>query len=510
LEKSINEKNEKDAFASQLELLPSSSGEEWAFDEMNLVELPFCLLQKTNKGRTSIPLSSNGGEYLKCSDENFGLPTAMAEPVLLGLLGLSMDRYGFKERIFSFSLRDLVERYSFPEKYKKYRAGGKLMTSVEQELHRIAATRLYSKRWYDKGLQKQVPIDAAIIDYIKIVDEGGGNSPRMIEIAWGTALFESVQSRYTKELDWNMYQKIERPLDRRLYRWLDRQLSIKDKELCKSIQNFGRYKMLMQGNLIDKGGRTASSYILKNLKDALQRLNGLGFAVRMTPDVTKPDFSLTFEKIAGNRNEIVECDPVGDLIREFNYYFHNVSRDSKKRRFREADREFAAQWIEAYGYDQSVWMVNKCNELHGRSPKADQKIYYFKGLETYEPAACSAFENHLKEAAGQQRLKIEETRRNLWGAYEEIMLGEAERQISTEKEAELSTQARELAKRRLPQNTPPSNIETFIGPLYRIELKNLKMTAINAMSQDEFNSFKSNVELEEALTKRHGYNPLKK
>jgi hypothetical protein len=508
----LKEKNRhtENGSMSQLELVPSSTNEDWAFDEMNLVEIPFCLLQNTNKGKNTVPLSASGLEYIESSQQKYGLPTALAEPVVLGLMWLSMSKYGFNERIIRFSVRELVEKYMYPNKYMQYRAGGKIMAAVEEELHRIAATRLYSKRWYDKKLGRHVDIDASIIDYISVINEGGKNSLRVLEVGWGTKLMESVQARYTKNLDVDLWLQIEHPLDRRMYRWLDRQLSSKERETVKSCQNFARFKLLMQGKVLDKGGRTASTYIFNKLSDTLERLNGLGFAVRMTPDKSKPDFSLIFDKIPGKVNEVVDTDPAGDLVRDFQYYFHGLQKGGKKYRLREADVEFASKWIESYGYEQSRWMLKKCRELHSRSPRSDDKIYYFKGLEAYEPAASSAFETHVKEVAGQQRLRMEETRRSQWGAYEDIMLIEAEKQMTDEKDAMLRSQAREQAKSHLPLNTPQTNIEIFLGPLIKIELKKLKLTSINAMPQDEFESYKTNAELDEALIERHGYNPLKR
>ncbi len=465
----------------QLELVPSTSSDDWAFDEMNLVEIPFALLQNTNKGKRMVPLSASGLEYLESSQQKYGLPTALAEPVVLGLMWLSMSKYSFKERIVRFSVRELVEKYMYPGKFKRYRAGGKILAAVEDELHRIAATRMYSKRWYDKKLGKHVDIDAAIIDYISVINEGGKNSLRVIEVGWGTKLMESVQARYTKGLDVDLWLQIDHPLDRRLYRWLDRQLANKAREYVKSIQNFARYKLLMQGKVIDRGGRTASTYVFGKLSDALERLSGLGFAVRMMPDKSKPDFSLTFDRIDGEANEVVDADPAGDLVREFQACFHGLKRGRKKVRLREADVKFAAEWLEAYGPEQAMKMVKKCAELHVRGSRAGETVFYFRGLEVYESAAAAAYENDQIENVGQQRLRMKEDVEEEWKAYQKEKLAEADENLSPKRIKQLKAQAEKEVKSEMPDADAK-----FLGPMIAVRLNDLKLGEIGAKTKEQF------------------------
>ena len=158
------------------------------------------------------------------------------------------------------------------------------------------------RHWvYELG--KQTKMNAAIIDYIQVVHEGGRNSARVVEVRWGAKLFKSVQARYTKSLDVRTILRIERPMDLRFYRWLDRQLARKARETVASCQNFARFKLLMRGQKIERGGRTASSYIVRKLSESLERLDDIGFSVRMTVDQSRPDYRLVFEKINGQHNE---------------------------------------------------------------------------------------------------------------------------------------------------------------------------------------------------------------
>lgn len=391
--------------------LPYEDIAEFGFDEMNLIEIPFCLLQRKNTARSSeaqsIALSPSGHEYLQSSGQKYGLPTALAEPVVLGLMWMTMQQSGFQSRRVRFPLRTLVEEYMYPGKFKKYRAGGRLLESVEDELHRVAATRIHSDRWFDRNLGKQVHIDASIIDAITVIEKGGKNSPKVLEVVWGTKVYESIQSRYTKGLDIKTYLQIQTPLARRLYRWVDRQLSTKSVQAVRSCQHFARYKMLMTGKVVERGGRTASNYIVKCFKEVLDNFHDLGFAVRMLIDKSRPDYSLRFERLDGRpENEVVEQDQVGDLVREFLHCFHDVPKDGKKRRQKKSDRSLAEQWLDSYGYDQAAWMVRRCVELHRTSPRRRERVFSFAGLELFEMAAAADYERWRKEQAGQLQLDV--------------------------------------------------------------------------------------------------------
>lgn len=486
----------------QLQLLP---GDEYIFDEMNLVELPFCVLSKDNHGLTTLPLSPEGNEYLQTSGKKHGLPTALARRTVLGLMWLTMEQNGFKGRILRVSLRDLVERYMFPDRFQSYRAGGKLLAAVEKELHRVAATRIYSNRWYDKKLGKHVEMDASIIDFIAVVEEGGKNSPRILEIGWGTKLIQSIQARYTKGLDVHTWLRITHPLDEALYRWLDRQLECKPRQDVTSCQKFARFKLGMHGERVERGGRTASSYIVEKFSEALERLNGIGFAVRMTVDKSDPDHALSFEKIESPMNEVVANDPAGDLVREFRRLCHGLPVDSKKTRIREGDRSLAAEWLKTYGYEQAVWMVKRCRELHEKGLQGNRPLYSFAGLGFYENVAVSDYQRWRQEKAGQLRLTFRELRQTQWEAYRDSLLRDAEVDLSEALLTELEAKARKTVLERH-QNFQPS--DSTMGMLTNVEFQSLKLDQLGVMPEDEFMGYETDELLRKALVGRHGKDPL--
>lgn len=188
-------------------------------------------------------------------------------------------------------------------------------------------------------------------------------------------------NRYTKPIDARLVHTLEKPLDLALYRLLDRQLSQKPRQRYSNIIHLARFKLGMQGQKIDSGGRTASSYIAKQLREALLRLSREQFTVRMTIDASQDVFSVTFERLERRSpqqpHEVREQDEVGELIREFDFVGHGVPRDHKRTRIAKADREIAQQWIEAYGLDKAKWMVAHCVQL--QKERGKERILVFRG-----------------------------------------------------------------------------------------------------------------------------------
>ncbi len=383
----LAETPEEEGAASQLSLL-----EELAFDEMNLVELPFCLLKKQTSSCRSVFLSPSGDEYLEATSNRYGLPTALAEPIVLGLMWLTMEQVKFESPKVTFSLRELVEEYIYPGQFTRYRASGRLLKSVEEELHRIAATRLRSNRWYDRSLGKHVEMDAAIIDSMTVRNAGGRNATRILEIVWGNKVFESVRARYTKSLSIQTWLQIRYPLDRRLFRWLDRQLEGKDYQVVTSCQAWARHKMLMQSRNLDRGGRTGSSYVLTKVTEALYRLNGIGFSVQLEADKSPADYVFRFERIPGKQNEVRELDAEAELVAEFKRVF--LGSPGKLGRLRKADRKLASVWIASYGLKKALWMVERSKKLHDLGRYSGQRLLWFSGLEPYEMAAAADYERN--------------------------------------------------------------------------------------------------------------------
>jgi len=462
-----------------------------AFDEMNLVELPFALLTDAKEARSKpvmeIALGPDGTEALVASARS-SVPTALAERVVLGLMWLTQQENTFKEPVVRFPLRKLVEHFMYPDRFSQNRASGAFMQRVEEEINRVADTRIHSDRWYDKELGKQTKMNAAIIDYIQVVHEGGRNSARIVEIRWGAKLFKSVQARYTKALDVRTLLRIDRPLDLRFYRWLDRQLGTKDRETVASCQNFARYKLLMRGQKINRGGRTASSYIVRKLKEALTRLNDIGFSVRMTVDESQSDFRLMFEKIKGRSNESVAVDNVADLVRLFQRKAHGLPKSAPKRAVSAGDRADAERWLNDYGHDQAVWLVNRSLELHKRSRQKEETLFKFKALSFYEAKAMADWEKkQVREVKGNQPgpQSPAESVEEAWEAYRFAQVEKARKTLSAKAMAVLEEEAKVEVEQEM-SNTRFKTPKSALKAILQGRVEEHLMVSVGASTEDEF------------------------
>ncbi len=461
--------------------------EELAFDEMNLVELPFALLTDAKEANfkpvAEIPLSPNGCESLVANARG-SVPTALAERVVLGLMWLTMQENGFKSATVRFPLRVLIEHYMYPDRFGRNRASGVFLRRVEEELNRVADTRIRSDRWYDKQLGRQTRMNAAIIDYVQVVEEGGRNCARTVEVRWGAQIFKSICDRYTKALDVRTILKIDRPLDLRFYRWLDRQLGTKSREVVHSCQNFARYKLLMRGQKVDRGGRTASSYVVGKLKEALERLDHIGFSVRMTVDEAVADYRLVFERIAGPHNEAVALDQAALLVLQFQRLAHGLPESAKKRRIAELDRDEAGRWLNDYGFAQAQWMIRRAVELHRQSGHKERTLFRFKALGFYENKALADFERQASRPASKHPPSPANAEA-AYLAYREAELARARTAFSDEEIAAVRTEVEhEIAAQYDDGSLKPS--ERVLRTLVTSAMEARLLEEIGALSETAF------------------------
>lgn len=461
--------------------------EHLAFDEMNLVELPFALLtdsrSKETQGLEEIHISEGGEKLVTMGKGN--LPTALAERTVLGLMWMTMAKTSFKESTIRFGLRRLVEDFMYPNRFHKTRASGQLLKRVEQEINRVADTRIHTKRWYDQELRRQTTMNAAIIDYVQVVSDGATTSPKILEMKWGEKLYKSIQAKYTKQIDARTVLSINRPLDLRFYRWLDRQLATKSTQVIKSCQNFARFKLLMRSYKIERGGRTASSYIVSQLERSLERLNNLGFAVRMIIDKSIPDYRLSFEKIDSTQNETIKVDSVGELFAHFQREAHDLSENETPSKPKKTDREAVIRWLEEYGIERSKAMISRCVELHRENKGKDSAIYKFQGLSLYEMKARADTTPRQARKARKKKLSLAEIEER-WGGYREEKLAQAEKELSAATKDELEAEGKKQVEQMMHGQKLRFRNKLALQSLIQASVEEKYLDAVQAMDEDTF------------------------
>jgi hypothetical protein len=398
--------------------------EEMAFDEMNLIELPFALLTRDTRGIFEIPLSADGKSRLAClNSTEHGLPNSLAPRVLLGLMWMWKNGPDNGAQTFTIGVRELVERYMYPERFTAYAPNSGLMRAVERQINCIANSRIHTDRWWNHQLKARQTANVAIISDVKVQNEGGRNRPRVLQITWGQAFWESMVRRYTKAIDARLVQSIVHPIDLALYRLLDRQLSPKPAQSYADIVAFARYKLGMRGRTLDLGGRIASSYVAKKLAESLRRLHNEQFTVRMTIDRSRDPFSVTFERLTPQPeqlHEIQELDRVAELVREFHFFAHQVPREQTRLRISQGDRIAAQEWLDVYGFDKSKWMIERSARL--QKERHGPTILLFRGLRLYESAAAGAYELFRTNAAKTEQRNIEDERETEAAAYRQQLV----------------------------------------------------------------------------------------
>ncbi|MCC6898781.1 MAG: replication initiator protein A [Polyangiaceae bacterium] len=479
-----------------------------AFDEMNIVELPFALLTRNTDGIYEMPLSADGRSRLAClKSSGHGLPNALAPRVLLGMMWMWKNGPESGGRTFTVKLRELVERYMYPDRFTTYAPNGELLRSVERQINCIANTRIHTDKWWDRKLKRHQEANVAIISDVKVIDEGGRHRPRRLQVTWGEAFWQSMVERYTKPIDARIVQSLDNPLDLQLYRLLDRQLATKSRQQYSNIVAFARYKLGMRGKTIDAGGRTASSYVAQKLGESLRRLRQERFVVRMTIDRSVDPFSVTFERLAnpspGQKHEVVDDDLPGELVREFFFHAHGVPRDGRRTRVARVDRAIASEWVTVYGLEKAKWMVQRCVKMQrdrGREP-----ILMFRGLRMYENAAAGAFEQGARKESASRELMVEEEIARIWDSYQQALVDLFDGRTGRDGLSRLEAETREELRREMPEK-PGFILEAHL----RARIHAAKCGRMNAMSEAEFRSTAGLglAALRDALAARHGADVL--
>lgn len=494
------------------EVLNSGSNErdhsldDLAFDEMNLVEMPFALLTRDTDGVFEIPLSADGKSRLAClNSREHGLPNSLAPRVVLGLMWMWKSEQADGEQTFRVGVRRLVERYMYPDRFAHYAPNGELLRAVERQINCVANSRLHTDRWWDKALRSQQTANVAIVSDVKVLEEGGRNRPRVLEVTWGQAFWESMVRRYTKPIDVRLVQSIENPIDLQLYRLLDRQLATKTRQRYADIVAFARFKLGMRGRTLDLGGRTASSYVAKKLAESLGRLEREQFSVVMTIDRSNDPFAVTFERVEkpqpGQGHEVREVDLPGELIRDFMCHAHNLSREERHPRGSVADRELAREWLERYGYEKATWMVQCCVQL--QRERRGQPILVFRGLRLYEAAAAGAYEHHRQRLAERKHEQNLEALDQLWNEYRKALVDLFDERFGEEEGSHIEEDAfREVRSTR--GDSPVFIVNALVVARVRVR----KCERMNSMTEGEFRSIRSREALLEAIATRHGANLL--
>lgn len=200
-------------------------------DELNLAEFPLCALahrlpaeRKTLRFEDRIWDKSRGEHVTRqltvTGSDAFGLPTALDDEVLLGLIQLSRQ-HGFADRKVSFTRYQLIRLLGWRDDTKTY-------DRLEESLNRwTGVTLFYRNAWWDKRRGCWVDEKFHVIDNVWLCHrhdtrpDVGPGAPQSAFV-WNEVLFRSFQGGNLKAIDFEFFKGLQSAIAKRLYRFLDK------------------------------------------------------------------------------------------------------------------------------------------------------------------------------------------------------------------------------------------------------------------------------------------------
>jgi hypothetical protein len=203
-------------------------------DELNLAEFPLCALarrvrpdQKTlhfadrvwDEGRQE----EIDRQLTITASEAYGLPTALDDEVLLGLIQLTKLN-GFAARQVRFSRYQLIRLLDWRDETKSYER-------IEASLNRwLGVSLFYRNAWWNKSRQCWVDEKFHILDNVRLCHRSAGVSRAGASAAdgfesmftWNEVLFRSFQAGNLKSVDFEFFKRLDSVIAKRLYRFLDK------------------------------------------------------------------------------------------------------------------------------------------------------------------------------------------------------------------------------------------------------------------------------------------------
>ena len=172
------------------------------------------------------------------------------------------------------------------------------------------------------------------------------------------------------------------------------------------------------------------------------------------------------------------------MFRVFQEEAHGLPKNAEVKRISKPEREDATRWLDDYGFDQAVWMVRRCIELHNRARRGADTLFRFKALGFYEAKAMADFEISEKKQA---ELPFEESKsvEEAWDSYRFQEVEKARENLSPQELVALEALAQsevevEMNKARL--RTPRSALNAIV----QAKLEEMLVAKVDGLTEEEF------------------------
>ncbi|MBV8230857.1 MAG: replication initiator protein A, partial [Planctomycetaceae bacterium] len=236
-------------------------------DEMNLAELPITLLADcVPEGIKTLVFEDRHGRLTVIGSDAYGLPTALDNDVIVGLIQLTKLRNDFTDPTVMFSRYELLNLLGWPDRGQYYRR-------LNDSLHRwVTVTLKYDGCWWDNKRKRRVSASFHILDEVVLPD---ADDPGIVSsFTWGKKFFKSCKDGNLKRLDVGTYFALKSALSKQLYRFLDKRFYLRPdwtydlRELA--FEHVGMSR------------KYAPWKVKQELQPALDELEGIGFLELMT------------------------------------------------------------------------------------------------------------------------------------------------------------------------------------------------------------------------------------
>ena len=204
-------------------------------DELNLAEFPLCAIaHRLQPGQKTLVFEDrvwdeNRGDMITrhltiTGSDAHGLPTALDDEVLLGLIQLSKLQ-NFAHREVHFTRYQLIQVLG-------WRAESKSYERIEESLNRWTGVTLYYKNaWRSKADQCWVDEKFHVLDNVTLyhrnqrhypAGQGAQSELPLSSFAWNEILFRSFCAGNLKRIDFDFIKQLDSAIAKRLYRFLDK------------------------------------------------------------------------------------------------------------------------------------------------------------------------------------------------------------------------------------------------------------------------------------------------
>ena len=254
-------------------------------DEMNFAEFPIALLtDRAPRGQKSIRFEDQIYDERRKKlitrkrviegSEEYGLPTATDDTVVLALIQITKLKSDFKRRDVDFSRLELIRMLGWPNEGKSY-------DRIKLSLQRIAnVTYNYDNAWWDPRQKTWTTKIFHIIDTVEINDSRASNGQGGLfpsRIVWNEVVFDSFQSGFLRNINFQLCMRLQHPTALRMYRFLGKRFHHKP-DWTFDLKEFA-YEHIGLGRNYEGG-----TQIARKLRPAIAELETVGFLETLDED----------------------------------------------------------------------------------------------------------------------------------------------------------------------------------------------------------------------------------